>query len=674
MSSVFALLSQPNVGKSTLFNGLTGSRQRVGNWPGKTVEKKNGHFSYNGNKYTVVDLPGSYSLSANSEEEVVARDYIADNDCDLVCIMADASQLERSMFMLADYAGIHKPVMLVLNMIDLAAQQGKNVNVVALEEKLGIPVVAMSAAYTKQYDGFYEALEETSGERKMLNVEQLANIYTDIIGDAYLELVKILEEANNDIYSPVWMAAKLIENDSLAVGMAKEILDQEGLSKMDSVLSKVSNGSLLTGECKFNWIVELLDGVVDDKNQKKTSRLNWFDRLMTARFAGKIVAFLSLFIGLMLSLVVGGPIMSVGFLFPLVSETLHGLMANIGVPAWLISLIADALVASLGYTIAMAGVVLGITFVFGFLESIGFMARVSYAFDNTFSKMGLHGKSIMPMIVSFGCNMGGCYSSRIIDTWGQRTLTVAISWAIPCAGSWGVIALLISIYFGAATMIVIAALFAVIIFHIWLTAKIFRPMLLPNGKQTGLIMELPPYHRPKWGTLFRYVFSRFLSVFWKALKMVSTVTVIVWLLSGMGSGEVIDTPLYRIGKFFEPVTSIFGLNWQLFIAWVTSLMGKEATLGVFSALFTSSNGVFITQSMHAGVVSGLTAAISEAVTRPEALAFIFAFTFNVPCLMTVSATHTEIHSTKWTTGITLYYLASALVYAFLAYRIGMLIW
>lgn len=241
-------------------------------------------------------------------------------------------------------------------------------------------------------------------------------------------------------------------------------------------------------------------------------------------------------------------------------------------------------------------------------------------------------------------------------------------------GCWGVIGLLTGMYFGSSTMLVIAALFAVIIFHIWLTAKIFKPKLIPEDTQAGLIMELPPYHKPKWKALFRYVFGRFLQVFWKAFKMVSIITIVVWLLSGMGSGNVTNSILYKIGKFCEPVTSVFGLKWQLFIAWATSVMGKEATLGVFSALFTSSTGIFVTQSMTAGVSGGLTDAMLQSVTKAEALAFIFAFTFNIPCLMTVGSTNTEIHSIKWTLRITLYYIASALIYAFIAYHIGLLIW
>ena len=211
--TTIALLSQPNAGKSTLFNGLTGSWQHVGNWPGKTVEKKEGHFYYNGNNYTIIDLPGTYSLSANSNEEIVTRDYIASGNADLICILADASQLERSLYMLADFAGISMPVLIILNMMDVAREQGKEIDCAAISAKLNVPVVGMSAADLNHYHDFYCGLEDALQHPKTLNLNCLAAMYEAMPDSCYKELMKLLPQNGIDAYSPMWLAVKLMEND-----------------------------------------------------------------------------------------------------------------------------------------------------------------------------------------------------------------------------------------------------------------------------------------------------------------------------------------------------------------------------------------------------------------------------------------------------------------------------
>ena len=198
-----ALLGQPNSGKSTLFNGLTGSRQHVGNWPGKTVERKDGFFSHNGITYKIVDLPGTYSLSANSDEEVVTRNYISSGEADLVCILADASQLNRSLFMLADYAGIHVPVVLLLNMMDVAEGQGKKINVTGLQKSLGIPVVPMVAADKKQYQPFFNLLENLDKRASFLNAAKLEQLCRKNIGDEYSAILELLLSVKVFISTPI---------------------------------------------------------------------------------------------------------------------------------------------------------------------------------------------------------------------------------------------------------------------------------------------------------------------------------------------------------------------------------------------------------------------------------------------------------------------------------------
>jgi ferrous iron transport protein B len=358
-----------------------------------------------------------------------------------------------------------------------------------------------------------------------------------------------------------------------------------------------------------------------------------------------------------------------------VSPVVASYLASIGVARILVEIIAEVLLASFGFCLAMVGFVLGVSFVFGLMEETGLMARISYVFDDTMHGMGLQGKSLMPILVSFGCNMAGTAAGRVIDSWGQKTLTIAMAWAIPCGASWSVFGLLASTFFAGEAPIVMVAFFLVLLFQIRLTAKVFSSRLVPENTQQGLIMELPPYHRPRWLDLLKFVFARFFKVFKKAFSVVFFVCLFIWALSYSASDNPQGSLLVRFGTAVEPVTIFFGLRWQLFVAWICSAMGKESAVGVLAALFSvSDNGIFLSEAMKYAGGTGLGAAMAAAVTKPEALAFLFAFMFNIPCFMTVISTNQEIHSWKWTLRIALFYIVSALVYAFVAYHVGLLIW
>ena len=239
-TATIALLGQPNSGKSTLFNALTGMRQHVGNWPGKTVEKKEGTFTHDGKVYNVADLPGSYSLSANSDEEVITRDYIASGKADVVCILADSSQLQRSLFMLADYAGIDAPCFLLLNMADVAKDQGKEIDAKAIEEKLGIPVIPFSATDVKTYDEFYKTLEKALSGDKRININGLENRYEEIKG--YQELCSLIPENIIPGYSSMWLAVKVMENDRVVIVRLKNALDDVTFKKLEKIKNDLLNG------------------------------------------------------------------------------------------------------------------------------------------------------------------------------------------------------------------------------------------------------------------------------------------------------------------------------------------------------------------------------------------------------------------------------------------------
>ncbi|MCR5592221.1 MAG: ferrous iron transport protein B [Saccharofermentans sp.] len=663
-----ALLGQPNSGKSTLFNALTGLKQHVGNWPGKTVEKKQGSFMRNGEEFIVTDLPGTYSLSANSDEEIVTRDYISSGAADVVCIMADSSQLERSLFMLSDYAGINVPCFLVLNLADVAKDQGKTIDVSGIRNKLKIPVVLMDATATKKYDDFFVCLEEAFNSKAKLDTSLLENRLESI--DGYKELKAVIPDNLIPGCSPVWMAVKSIEGDKVVRAKIENSLKGESKTAYVDIISKFDRGALLTGECKFSFIDDLLkDSVTKTETNIKQTKL---DRAITHKFWGKTVVVLLVIGGLLLSFIPAVPLMMLGSVFTAIAVPVRSALESANASPIITGIICDVIFQSLANTVKMLGFAFGITLVFGMFEESGIMARISYVFDNTMSKMGLQGKSVMPFLVSFGCTIGGATSSRVIDNWGQKVLTIALAWAVPCGAAWAIIPMLATNFFGWRAVLVIVAILLVMLVHIWITAKVFGGRLVKKEDRYGIIMELPPYHKPKWGALFRYVLGRTKDMFFRVIKVIIPVCLVFWILS-YSAGSIEDSILYKVGTAIEPVTKLFGLNWQLFMAFVASSIGKEGAVGVLTALYSQSGTIY-------GAVNGTNAAVANStqlllsnISGPEALAFMFAITFNVPCVVALAATYQETHSAKWTGIITAYYTVGALIISCIVYHIGLLI-
>ncbi|NLL91410.1 MAG: ferrous iron transport protein B [Ruminococcaceae bacterium] len=667
-----ALLGQPNSGKSTLFNGLTGARQRVGNWPGKTVEKKEGHYDRNGLRYRVVDLPGSYSLSANSEEEIITRDYIASGQADVVCILADSSQLSRSLFMLADYAGMECPAILLLNLMDIAESQGKSVDAEKLEKKLGIPIVPFVAADRKKYDVFYAAVERALDEKKLVNADSLLENFHTIENGVFEKLLELLPNEGLESYSAHWLAIKLIEGDIAILEKIKSTLSEDNYRQIQSILSSIKNGALHTGGCKFKWVDELLSDTFVKKQERPL--LSKFDRLATHRRFGKPLAILIILLGLVASFIPAAPIMFAGGLIPKLGEPIANALSAISAPQMLTDFINHVILNTLYFAVAMIGFVFGVNLVFGFLEEIGYMARVSYVFDGTMAKLGLQGKAVMPLVVSFGCTIGGAAGTRVIDSWAQRVLTIALAWVVPCAATWAIVPVLSSLFFGAWAPLIIVAIFLVAGIHMMITAKVFGSKLIRDEDRAGLIMELPPYHKPRWKALFRSIFVRTWDILSRALKVILIVSTVFWLLTYSASGSPDKTLLYRFGRAIEPATIIFGFTWQTFLAYLASMLSKEAALGVLGTLYLGAGTLFSATVGSGGeMAAGLSSVLLTSLTPPTALAFIFAVTFNAPCLMAITSTYQETRSLKWTLRILGYYFATSLILAFLAYHIASLI-
>lgn len=602
---VIALLGQPNSGKSTIFNMITGSHQHVGNWPGKTVDQKEGEFKWNGQRMILADLPGSYSLSAGSDEEVITEDYITSGNADLVLVMADASQLKRSLYMLADFIGTNVPAVLILNMMDVARGQGITVNTKLLSQKLGIPVVPMSAIRKKDYPSLYETIEKSLMKKPM-----------------------------------------------------------------------IARNSLSSANEKMKYIDSLLEDVLTT-SKTVDSAFTKFDRLALSPVKGKLLAF-GIILGIfLLAMLFAGVISGIAsaILTP-ASRGLKSLMEGVHVAPLLISLICDVLVNVLYFALMMASFVLGITLGFNLMEETGYLARISFLFDNTMSKVGLQGKTIMPFFMGLGCTIAGTTGTRVVDNWGQRVLAIAMSWAVPCAATLSVVPTIAIALFGSTGgFLVIVSIFLFMFLMMWIVYRVFGNSLSPREERVGLIMELPPYHKPDFRNILYVTFQRTLDIFWRALRVISIVSIVFFVLTYGVGGNPANSILYRIGVIIEPVTMFFGLKWQAFLAFCASAISKESLLGVLNTLY-GTGGNLVSSTFGAKVTGGAGAGISEILsanfTKAEGLAFIFAISFNMPCISALAATSRETHSVKWTAKIGAFYTVAALLISCVVYHIGLL--
>ncbi len=603
---VIALLGQPNSGKSTLFNRITGSHQHVGNWPGKTVDQKEGEFHWKGQRMILADLPGSYSLSAGSEEEVITRDYITSGNADLVLVMADASQLKRSLYMLADFVGTPVPAVLVLNMMDVAKGQGVAIDTQKLSEKLGIPVVPMSAIRKQDYQTLYQTIETALVEKPMLQ-------------------------------SP----------------------------KLDSAAAKMA------------YIDALLNGVLTTAKISATA-FTKFDRLALSPVKGKLLAFGIILVIFLLAMIFAGVIggLASAILVPL-ADLLRTGMGAIGVHPLLISLICDVLANVLYFAFMMASFVLGITLGFNLMEETGYLARISFLFDHTMSKVGLQGKTIMPFFMGLGCTIAGATGTRVVDNWGQRVLAIAMSWAVPCGATLSVVpTIAIALFGGTGGFVVVLSIFLFMFLMMWIVYRVFGATLSPKEERVGLIMELPPYHKPDFRNILYVTFERTLDIFFRALRVISIVSIVFFVLTYGFGGSAESSILYKVGVAIEPVTMLFGLKWEAFLAFCASGISKESLLGVLNTLY-GTGGSLVSSTFGAKVSGAAAAGISEILsanfTKAEGLAFIFAISFNMPCVSALAATARETHSVKWTTKIGVFYTVASLLIACVVYHIGLLV-
>jgi len=624
-----ALVGQPNVGKSTVFNILTGLSQHVGNWPGKTVEKKEGVHRADNVLIRIVDLPGTYSLTAFSEEERVARDFIIKEKPDLVVLVLNAAALERSLYLLSEVLLLNRPVIVAINMLDVASNQGVQIDTTALQEALGIPVIPMVA---KRNSGIRELVAQImafvagdikySPELPAVSADHL-QIYHNILG-------QILPHIQAP-YKPEWVAIKLMEGDPEVSAMVEALAPVSVWNEIQSLLSKHEDALHAVVNGRYDWIEKMTRAAISRFKMGQVVLTDRIDHILTRPVFGIPVLLAVMAAVFSLTYAVGIPLQS--WMSDLIQQLIKFCEpCTTGWPAWLQGLMLNGVIGGAGSVLTFLPVLLIFFAVMALLEDIGYMARAAFVMDRIMHLVGLHGKSFIPMCLGFGCNVPAVLGARIIETRKARMITLLLIPFVPCTARLAVLTLVSAAIFGSNAAYVSWSILALNIVMLGIAGAFVNKSL--REQDAPFIMELPIYHRPDPKTLMMVVWSRTVSFVRKAGTVILGVSLLVWLLSYFPSGNVEESWLASLGRVLQPLGAPLGLDWKMLTALLTGLVAKENIVATLGVLYSVGR-------------EGLAQTLPTVMSHESAVAFLVVMMLFIPCAATIAVLRKEMNSNKW---------------------------
>lgn len=659
---VVALAGQPNTGKSTIFNRLTGLNQAVSNWPGKTVEKKSGTVLCNSRTVEVVDLPGTYCLTAASAEEQIARDFILESHADLVVVVVNARSIERTFYYLSEIVALDVPYIVAVNMMDMAEDAGIAIDVQKLSEKLRAPVVPLKANRGEGIEALCEAVDSalSGSDGYMLRchgADDPAPVWLSseltIIHD---EVRTVLEKGQGTVNSS-WNALKIMESDSIAY--AEVSLEQQ--KKIEDRLSLEADLQQRITSARYAWIGSVLEGCKSVAAPTGKMGLSTWDRFATHPVGGIAaligVFFLTTFIGLTIGMSFGLTARE-GFdhLEEIVGSSL--VLADLPWVVWVVR----GVIRGAGSVITVTPVIALFTFMFALLEDVGYMARAAYVMDRVMSKIGLNGRAFVPFLFSVPCTIIGTLACRATDTERQRFLTRFLIPLVPCSAKLAISSVIALWFFSPLTSaFLIVGLFITNCLLIALVCKVTDHFLFAGEEPAPLIVELPAYQKPHWKSIGKYTFNKAKNFVYKAATVLVAFSALLSFFSYFPTGEIETSLFGMLGQMLTPVSDLMGLNWRMLTVLFASLLNKEAMLATASVIFATTQ-----QEMPQ--------LMQQSVSTAGALAFMYAQNVFLPCFAALCVLHAE-GSRKYfqTAGIIFYTCALSLGGGILVYQIAQLL-
>ena len=685
MSIKIALAGNPNCGKTTLFNDLTGSNQYVGNWPGVTVEKKEGRLK--GQKDVVIqDLPGIYSLSPYTLEEVVARGYLVNEKPDAILNIIDGTNIERNLYLTTQLIELGIPVVMAVNMIDLVRKNGDKIDLKKLSAELGCQAVEISAL---KGEGSMKAAEMAVAAAKSGKAGELPHVFTGSVEHAIAHIEESIQGKVDDRFLR-WYAVKLFERDDKVQQELK--LDKALVDHIDQHIADCEKEmdddaeSIITNQ-RYAYINTVVEKAVRKKARVEHLTVSdKIDQVVTNRiFALPIFAlimFLMYALSMGTSIADGG--ISIGsfatdwtndVLFgEIVPNALGGFLESVGVAGWLYGLIMDGIVAGVGAVLGFVPQMLVLFFLLSILEDIGYMARVAFIMDRIFRKFGLSGKSFIPMLVGTGCGVPGVMASRTIENERDRRMTIMTTCFIPCGAKMPIIGLFAGALFDGSSLVAVSAYFigfaAIIISGI-----ILKKTKLFAGDPAPFVMELPAYHVPAWGNVLRATWERGWSFIKRAGTIILASTIVLWFLQGFGFedgvfGMVEDQDNSILAAVASAIAWIFAPqgfgNWRATVASISGLIAKENVVGTLGVLYHFGGEL----SENGDEIWG---EIANDYTAISAYSFMIFNLLCAPCFAAMGAIKREMNNGKWTAIAIGYMCLLAYCASLVVYQIGGLI-
>ena len=663
MAIKIALAGNPNCGKTTMFNDLTGSSQYVGNWPGVTVEKKEGKLKGHKDVH-IIDLPGIYSLSPYTLEEVVTRNYIINDHPDVILNLVDGSNIERNLYLTTQLMEMGIPVVIAMNMMDIVNKRGDHIDIKGLSNMIGCKIIETSALKGK---GTMEAAN-IALEVSHTTVKPISEVFQNDVENA-LQGISALIQNMVDASQLRWFAIKLFERDEKVI--EKLQLGTDIAEKLEKIISDCEekldddSESIITNE-RYEYISSLMKQFVKKKNTTNMTTSDKIDQIVTNRFLALPIFAVVMWLVYYVSISTVGTIATDWTNDVFVAEWIQGnvstFLESVGTADWLQSLIVDGIIGGVGAVIGFLPQMLVLFFFLSILEDCGYMARIAFIMDRIFRKFGLSGKSFIPMLIGTGCGVPGVMASRTIENEKDRRMTIMTTTFIPCGAKLPIIALIAGALFPNSTWVGPSAYF------VGIAAIIFSGILLKKttlfaGDPAPFVMELPPYHVPGAKGVLIHMWDRGKSFVKKAGTIIFVACGIIWFLQSFNwSLEMVDASesiLASIGNVIAPIFAPLGWgDWKAAVAAVTGLVAKENVVGTFGVLYGKSevaeDGVEIWANLQASF------------TQVSAYSFLVFNLLCAPCFAAIGAIKREMGNWKWTliavgyqTGLA--YIASLLI-------------